>query len=30
MMPYDTAKLPVWMAGNVYLKGAKPSKYGTE
>lgn len=24
---YDTAKLPVWMEGNVFLKGAKPSKH---
>ncbi|MGB2809693.1 MAG: carbohydrate-binding protein [Sedimentisphaerales bacterium] len=24
---YDPAKLPVFMAGNVFLKGAKPSKY---
>ncbi|MCX6343441.1 MAG: carbohydrate-binding protein [Armatimonadetes bacterium] len=23
---YDTAKLPMWMDGNVFLKGAKPSK----
>lgn len=27
MTPYDTAKFPVWMAGNMYLKGAKPSKH---
>jgi len=26
---YDTAKLPVWMSGNVFLKGAKPSKHET-
>ena len=26
---YDSAKLPVWMAGNVFLKGAKPSKHET-
>ncbi len=25
--PYDTAMLPVGMAGNVYLKGAKPSRH---
>jgi alpha-N-arabinofuranosidase len=24
---YDTAKFPVWMEGNVFLKGAKPSKH---
>jgi len=24
---YDTAKLPAWMDGNLFLKGAKPSKY---
>ena len=24
---YDDAKLPVWMDGNVFLNGAKPSKY---
>jgi alpha-N-arabinofuranosidase len=24
---YDDAKLPVWMNGNVFLKGAKPSKH---
>ena len=24
---YDEAKLPVWMAGNLFLKGAKPSKH---
>jgi alpha-L-arabinofuranosidase len=24
---YDDAKLPVWMDGNVFLKGAKPSKF---
>ena len=24
---YDSAKLPVFMAGNVFLSGAKPSKY---
>jgi alpha-N-arabinofuranosidase len=27
---YDTAKLPMWMNGNVFLKGAKPSKHETE
>ncbi len=25
--PYDKATLPVWMAGNVFLKAAKPSKH---
>jgi alpha-N-arabinofuranosidase len=25
--PYNTAKLPVWMAGNVFLKGARPSRH---
>ncbi len=24
---YDAARLPVWMDGNVFLKGAKPSKH---
>ena len=24
---YDNAQLPVWMDGNVFVKGAKPSKY---
>ena len=24
---YDTARLPVWMAGNVFLKGAKPCRH---
>ena len=27
LSPYDTAGLPVWMSGNVFLKGAKPSKH---
>ena len=27
LSPYDEAKLPVWMDGNVFLKGAKPSKH---
>jgi len=27
LSPYDEAKLPVWMAGNVFLQGAKPSKH---
>ena len=27
---YDDAKLPVWMDGNVFFKGAKPSRYETE
>jgi len=26
---YDTARLPVWMDGNVFLKGAKASKHET-
>jgi alpha-N-arabinofuranosidase len=27
LSPYDTATMPVWMAGNVFLKGAKASKH---
>ncbi|MHC4062459.1 MAG: right-handed parallel beta-helix repeat-containing protein, partial [Planctomycetota bacterium] len=27
LTPYDPAKLPVFMAGNVFLKGAQPSKH---
>jgi alpha-N-arabinofuranosidase len=27
---YDTTRLPVWMSGNVFLKGAKPSKQEAE
>jgi len=27
LSPYDGAKFPVWMDGNVFLKGAKPSKH---
>jgi len=27
LTPYDPAKLPLFMAGNVFLKGAKPSKH---
>jgi hypothetical protein len=27
---YDTAALPVWMDGNVFLKGAKPSQHEAE
>jgi len=27
---YDAAKLPVWMAGNVFLAGAKPSRHEEE
>jgi len=27
--PCDTAMLPVWMAGNVFLKGARPSRHET-
>jgi alpha-L-arabinofuranosidase len=27
---YDTAAMPVWMDGNVFLKGAKPSRHETE
>ena len=26
---YDAARLPMWMDGNVFLKGAKPSKHET-
>lgn len=26
---YDTAKLPVWMSGNVFVKGATPSRHET-
>ncbi len=29
LRPYDKAKLPVFMTGNVFLKGAKPSKKET-
>jgi alpha-N-arabinofuranosidase len=27
LSPYDAARLPVWMDGNVFLKGAKPCKH---
>jgi alpha-N-arabinofuranosidase len=27
LSPYDAARLPVWMDGNVFLKAAKPSKH---
>jgi alpha-N-arabinofuranosidase len=27
LTPYDAATLPVWMAGNVFLHGAKPSRH---
>ncbi|MHB1036856.1 MAG: right-handed parallel beta-helix repeat-containing protein [Pirellulales bacterium] len=27
LSPYDAATMPVWMAGNVFLKGAKASKH---
>ena len=27
--PYDEAMMPVWMNGNVYLQGARPSKHET-
>jgi alpha-N-arabinofuranosidase len=27
LSPYDAARLPVWIDGNVFLKGAKPSKH---
>ena len=27
LSPYDAAHLPVWMDGNVFLQGAKPSKH---
>ena len=30
LSPYDKAKLPVWMNGNVFLKGAKPSRHEAE
>jgi len=30
MTPYDTAAHPVWMKGNVFLNGAKPSKYESD
>jgi alpha-N-arabinofuranosidase len=30
LIPYDAAKMPVWMEGNVFLKGAKPSKHEKE
>lgn len=30
LRPYDKPKLAVWMAGNVFLKGAKPSKQESE
>ena len=29
LTPYDAARLPVWMDGNVFLGGAKPSKHET-
>jgi alpha-N-arabinofuranosidase len=29
LSPYDAARLPVWMDGNVFLQGAKPSKHET-
>jgi alpha-N-arabinofuranosidase len=29
LSPYDAARLPVWMDGNVFLKGTKPSKHET-
>ncbi|MCX6877756.1 MAG: DUF1565 domain-containing protein [Verrucomicrobia bacterium] len=29
MLWNDTTRLPVWMSGNVFLKGAKPSKHET-
>jgi len=29
LSPYDKTTLPVWMAGNVFLQGAKPSRYET-
>ncbi len=30
LRPYDKAKMPVWMKGNVFLNGAKPCKVETE
>jgi alpha-N-arabinofuranosidase len=27
LSPYNDARLPVWLAGNVFLKGAKPCKH---
>jgi alpha-N-arabinofuranosidase len=30
LSPYDAAPLPVWMDGNVFLGGAKPSKHEKE
>lgn len=30
LSPYDTAKLPVWMGGNVFLAGAKASRCETD
>ena len=30
LSPYDAARLPVWMGGNVFLKGTKPSTHETE
>ena len=30
LTPYDEAKLPVFMAGNVFLNGAKPSKHESD
>jgi alpha-N-arabinofuranosidase len=27
LSPYDAARLPVWMQGNVFLQGAKPSQH---
>ena len=27
LRPYDEARLPVWMDGNVFLKGARPSRH---
>jgi alpha-N-arabinofuranosidase len=29
LSPYDAARLPVWMDGNVFLKGARPSRHET-
>lgn len=30
LAPYDEAKLPVWMAGNVFVNGARPSTHERE
>jgi alpha-N-arabinofuranosidase len=30
LAPYDAARLPVWMEGNVFLQGARPSRHEQE